>query len=297
MVKKLFKIVSVVSIVSTTSPISAQKTVFWSVRDTVGGHSSYLLGTFHPLGNGFADSLTVVMDALIHADLGVFESLADPTGTLARINARQPSDEIANLVSKRDYRHLTEFESDWNVDIDKLRPAELNVKLHQVYSRRVCGGVRPIDRHRHFDNYLMFVRDSLGLENFGLETDSLQMTYIQRQYGQSLRTLRKDTHRTLKRLRKKKVDRRECGQLWAYQRMNIGDYHPERPCGENVIITERNREWMEVLPDLLRTRSCFVAVGLFHLFNRCGLVGSLRRAGFVVEPIYDLSAKEPVGGS
>ncbi len=58
--------------------------------------------------------------------------------------------------------------------------------------------------------------------------------------------------------------------------------------GTNVndaILRDRNNEWMKKLPSLLDQQNCFITVGLFHLYNKCGLIEQLKMLGYIVEPV------------
>lgn len=51
------------------------------------------------------------------------------------------------------------------------------------------------------------------------------------------------------------------------------------------VIDYRNNLWMEKIPVLLQTNSCFIAVGLAHLVGESGLINQLRKSGYTVERI------------
>ncbi len=53
----------------------------------------------------------------------------------------------------------------------------------------------------------------------------------------------------------------------------------------SLIIDTRNSLWMEKIPDLIQTKSCFIAVGVGHLKNENGLINQLRKLGYSVERI------------
>ncbi len=279
-------------VVGWTTTSQGQNTIFWAVKDTVSGHQSYLLGTYHQLGNHFADSLKLVTSKLLVADLAIFESLGSPSGVRDLINARPASDEWQNTLKRKDVEFLEDYAASWPVNIDKVRPGELYYKLQQDYASRRCGGVRPDDTWDHFDNYLIHLRDSLGLPNKGLETDSLQTELIQADLKSAdWKVFRKPLHQWIKLHRNEKTDPRRCGFQEQYRSMNL-NYHLDESCPDNVLISQRNATWMESLPRLLRTQSCFVAVGLLHLYNSCGLVSALKDEGFIVEPLYVLNIPE-----
>jgi uncharacterized protein YbaP (TraB family) len=42
----------------------------------------------------------------------------------------------------------------------------------------------------------------------------------------------------------------------------------------------------------LETNNCFVTIGLFHLYNKCGLIEKLKEEGFVITPVILKNKKE-----
>ncbi len=48
---------------------------------------------------------------------------------------------------------------------------------------------------------------------------------------------------------------------------------------------ERNKKWLPVLKKQMQSQSCFIAVGMRHLFYRQGLISQLRKDGFEIRPL------------
>ena len=70
------------------------------------------------------------------------------------------------------------------------------------------------------------------------------------------------------------------------------DYKFEETCnflkGSNLndaLVKKRNDDWIQRLPKLLENNNCFIAVGLGHLYNKCGLIERLKGLGYIVEPV------------
>jgi len=51
------------------------------------------------------------------------------------------------------------------------------------------------------------------------------------------------------------------------------------------LIENRNNAWLAKLPELMRSQSCFIAVGFLHLVGNEGLVAQLKKAGYSVETV------------
>ncbi|MCC7029190.1 MAG: TraB/GumN family protein [Chitinophagaceae bacterium] len=77
----------------------------------------------------------------------------------------------------------------------------------------------------------------------------------------------------------------------AYRSQNISELHDlilsskEFQNQEDVLINGRNREWVKKMPQFMKAKSCFVAVGAGHLSGEQGVLNLLRNAGYVVEPV------------
>jgi hypothetical protein len=118
----------------------------------------------------------------------------------------------------------------------------------------------------------------------GLETDSLQLTMLQQSSTDSWKDVQEEIRYYLAAFEGRAELGDNCDFVGRYKRFEF-DYALDTPCEEDPFIKERNQKWMQVLPSLLRSKRCFVAVGLLHLMHNCGLIVDLRKAGFVVEPV------------
>lgn len=54
---------------------------------------------------------------------------------------------------------------------------------------------------------------------------------------------------------------------------------------QDALIHQRNRNWVEKLPLIMKEKSCFIAVGAGHLAGDKGVLNLLREAGYMVTPI------------
>ncbi len=50
-------------------------------------------------------------------------------------------------------------------------------------------------------------------------------------------------------------------------------------------IVQRNKNWLPIIIDKSKSKSCFVAVGAGHLGGKDGLISLFQKAGFIVSPI------------
>ena len=272
------------ALLGTSWTLPAQRTILWEVRDSLHGKTSYLLGTYHPLGNHFVDSLPLVKDKLLGSELAVFESLEE-SAKIDEILDRKPDFSYRKALKRSYAEQLDAWSQDWSNPVQQLRPIEVLYKLEQVYFSTHCDNVRPSDEHSHFDNYLQFLVKEAGIPEMGLETYSMQIEFISENADNpGWKKMRKGIYFWIDANRDLKSEAKLCAFTYRYKSLDL-DYELEAECADYVLLKQRNANWMEVLPELLSQKNCFVAVGWLHLKWDCGLVSSLREAGFVVEPV------------
>ncbi|MDR4953097.1 TraB/GumN family protein [Chryseobacterium sp. ES2] len=57
---------------------------------------------------------------------------------------------------------------------------------------------------------------------------------------------------------------------------------------EKLVLTDRNKKWVEKMPEMMKNQSSFFAVGSGHLWGENGLINLLRAKGYTVKPVSSL---------
>ncbi|GGG47716.1 hypothetical protein GCM10010976_18880 [Bizionia arctica] len=263
----------------------SQNTILWKVTDTINNKTSFVVGTFHQLGNSFVDSIPEIQESLYQSELAIFESVSKIAETRELINQREKSYEIEKKLNKKDFKNLLEISKDWEVDIYKLKPIEVRWKLQQEFQNIICETVKPIDKWTHFDSYLQELAEQKQIEVLGLETDSVQLNFIYKQYKYpSWKDEKRNLSYLIKQMTTDNPNMNPCNLVNEYKAFDL-NYDFEKPCSIDVLIIERNENWLKILPQLMQEKNCFVAVGFYHLKNDCGILQQLKNMGFIVEPV------------
>lgn len=257
----------------------------WKVSDSTSGKVSTLVGTFHQFGNSFVDSIPNLKENLYRSELAVFETISDIETTRNNINSREKSTEIEKAFRKKDFEKLLQISKDWEIDIYKLKPFELRVKLQQEYVLKKCGTIKPNDDWDHFDIYLQHLARKHSVKLYALESEKSQLQNISDEFkSPDWKTERNISSKWIRKIANKGIDLNMCALANSYRKFEL-DYEFEMKCQNDFLIQKRNENWLKILPDLLREKNCFVAVGYFHLKYECGLIEQLRNRGFIVTPI------------
>lgn len=262
-----------------------QNTILWKIQKPSSEKTSYLLGTLHQVGNSFVDSIPQIREALKSSELAIFETTDAGNVVSELMNLRQGNDVYKNKIRQTDLTYLNEISSDWSVPISKLSPIELLIKLQQTYVETQCGTVKPTDKWKHFDKYLIHLATENSIKLYGLETDSLQIELINKLSKSEMtwNDAEKPIHKILTDIKKHRNIKRNCQSAQEYMNMQF-DYQFQETCGNEELKT-RNESWIPQLEKILPEKNCFIAVGLLHLYGQCGLIVQLRERGYKVEPI------------
>jgi uncharacterized protein YbaP (TraB family) len=109
--------------------LAAQNTILWSVQDATSQKKSFLLGTFHQIGNSFIDSIPQIKELLLKSDIAIFESIDNSKKLIATLNNRPEDNSFKQYLDNTDIDFLSEISKNWEVPLNKLTPVELLIKL------------------------------------------------------------------------------------------------------------------------------------------------------------------------
>lgn len=263
----------------------SQNTIIWEIKDTINNKKSFIVGTFHNIGNSFVDSIPVLKAALLNSDVAIFESIDDESTLVNALQKRKKQNELKKLLSEQDFSTLRNLSKNWKTSLSVLKPIEVLLTLRREFQLLKCKTVKPTDKWDHFDNYLIEIAKENKISILGLETDSLQLNIldeIEKSWSKDL--IGQEISFWISKLTKEENWYEECLETQKYQRFEI-DYGFANECEDDILIVKRNEEWMLRLTDLFSRKNCFLAVGLLHLKHGCGLLETFRRRGFNVKPI------------
>ena len=232
----------------------SQKTILWKITDTINNKSSTIVGTFHQFGNSFVDSIPEIKESLYKSELAIFESIDNIEQSQKMINKREKSFEIENIFKQKDFDALLEISKNWKVDIYKLKPIELRWKLQREFQKTICRTVIPTDKWHHFDNYLQFLAIQNGIKIFGMETDKEQLALIEKEYKYpNWKDEKKNIRYWMRQLSNDNPNLNNCNLSNKYRIFDL-DYDFNGECKYDVLIKQRNQNWMTILSDLMKEK-------------------------------------------
>jgi uncharacterized protein len=283
-------LVCLVSASSFSQNTTVEDALLWEVSGKDLKEPSFLFGTFHLLDNRFADSLTVVMDKLDQSKTVTVEMITDSTMSIQLLQVVQlKGTSLDKLLSAEDYQNTsTWFKELTGYDLSFFNTVNpLTIQLFIMASlQQKHYPMNPLT-DIPMDSYFQKIAKKQNKKIVGLETFEEQIRVLYGQFSNErqaelLAEYARDKEKANLEVARMNRDYRQqkLGQL--AELMATQQYDKKEA---EVILDNRNKKWMEILPGLMKEQSTFVAVGALHLVGDNGLVTLLRKLGYTVKPL------------
>lgn len=263
--------------------LSAQNTILWKVTNAKSQNVSYLLGTNHIIGNSFVDSFPIIKEKLISSDILITETELNREKMAEYYNSAPSTTNLSEILSVTDVNFIKDLMKKSKIDVFKLSPGILYISLNSNYPKFKCGN--PKDS-TVFDMYLQQIAKTENKKLLYLENDSLGLSLLK----QMTRKFTWDNFEQLipsllEKYKNVNADDKDCASINEYSSFYF-DYKFGEKCKTDAgKVEERNNNWMKIIPSLLEHDNCLIAVGLFHLYYKCGIIEQLKQLGYTVEPV------------
>ncbi|RFS26886.1 TraB/GumN family protein [Chitinophaga silvatica] len=278
-------------------------TLLWEVSGNGLKQPSYLFGTNHLFGSAFWNSLMDVQSYFNNVDaiVGEFnsksgsEKIATPENE--NINTYVKYDSI---FSAKDYETLQNYLFGiGDIPLNRLDSAKFPAwRLYAFIQGDYINKLLKIsgNEEQAIDFYLQDLAGKSGKEIIGLDNlsptkkiDNSKIWGSPQQIGTSIMALVDYIQNgTITPEISRMVE--EIKTFEKYRSFEINYQFTSSPPYKNTaiiqqLLIDRNKAWIKVLPDLLRKKRNFVAVGIMHLMYKEGLIVQLRKKGFKVTPV------------
>lgn len=270
---------------------SAQGQLLWKISGKDLTKNSYLFGTHHLIDKDLIPQFDSVLSICKQADAVVGEMDMKTPGMQKKMmqGSVMKGKKIKDLVSAEEYRLLdTEFKALLGMGMNILgsfKPMML-MTMHQLtlYLRSTGVKKQPVSVDELFQKIAREGKKQvIGLETLDFQMDVLfNKISLERQAEMLLYEVR-EKDRLMKDLSQLSVVY-VSGDLDQMKALDVED-ESMRPEERNMLVDDRNLNWVKQLPDYFKKQSCFVAVGCLHLVGETGLINQLRLKGYTVEPV------------
>jgi uncharacterized protein YbaP (TraB family) len=269
---------------------AVENALLWKIQRQDLPAPSYLFGTFHLMGSHYVDSLNGVIDGFQQCKAVVGEILLDSSITVKlMMAARLDGTTLDKLLAPEVYQSADSwFKELSGMDLghfNTINPVTVQnlmmVMMQQKYYPSAESGDEPMDL------YFQRLGKSQGKALKALENIDVQINVLFKQFpierqAEMFADFVRNRDRALKELRQMNSSYRK-GDLGKLEELLEEQNYSKAE--SSILLDDRNKKWMEMLPKLLLEQPTFVAVGALHLAGAQGLVSLLRKAGYTVTSV------------
>ncbi|CAM4005014.1 TraB/GumN family protein [Flavobacterium sinopsychrotolerans] len=288
--KKLFKSIAIVAVLLMSSGVFAQakkvesinsndKSLLWEISGNGLSKSSYLYGTIHMIcGNDYllsdktkkaftaSDNLVLEVNLSDPKELSVAQQLAYGKEPLSKTLSPEQLNDLDALLQKRTGMTVKQ--------VDKF-------SLMTVISLITMKSFGCVDIKSYEMEFIAMAKES-DKSVTGFETLQAQMDFLSKGYSDAemITMLQESNDDTTKKM------------VQNYIQENLPELYKDitapKVMNEKArkwLLDVRNENWVVKMPDMMKDKSTFFAVGAAHLLDEQGVINLLRKKGYIVKPI------------
>ena len=269
--------------------------LLWKISGKDLSKPSYLLGTFHLKSGEYLDSIPGAKPALQSCEQVVGElNMSDMAKLQLRMQQAMmmtPDTTYRMLYSDEDYQFVSDKTASLTgAGLDQLgilKPAAIQLAIITFVYSNYFPDVNPANvlDIRIQTEAIKDQKPVLALETID---DQIHVLFgimdLQRQADILLCNL-KNLDELIASIPELINDYAQGNLNNLYENMEGSDSCPSTLQETDALNKDRNNAWMNKLPDMMKEKSSFIAVGALHLAGEEGLLNLLEKAGYNVEPM------------
>ena len=261
-------------------------TLLWEVSGNGLTKASYLFGTFHLLCKEDINFSPALKQAIIKSNEIYLELDMDDPATLfggIMLMNMQGGKKLKDLYTAEEYKRLTNyFKDSLKTPVGLFQGLKPGFLVALLYPKMMpCSDVSSVEES------IMHLAKGGGKEIKGLETMAFQASIFDsipyEKQAQELLT-------AIDSMEKSKVYFSLMLSAYKNQRLDEIENIINNPefgieTNQDILLVNRNKNWVAQLKDIMKKEPVFIAVGAGHLPGKAGLVALLRAEGYVVRAL------------
>lgn len=271
---------------------NANAQIFWKISGNGLTKPSYLFGTHHLIEKEQIQNFSKALDICKGADVVVGEiPTADTSGNQMKMmqGSVMQGATCKDLMNAEDYTLVdNEFKQLMGAGLDQLgsmKPMMLNTIYGVMYYFRINNLTK---QPESIDDFFQKTALENGKKVLAFETIEQQIDILfnkipLKRQAEILVADIKEKDKGLEDL--KKLNKLYlAGDLVEAEKLDKDDTTMTQ-AERNMLIADRNNNWMKQIPEFIKNQQCFIAVGFLHLAGESGLIAQLKKNGYKVEAV------------
>lgn len=278
-------LMTITSITINAQNRESENSILWEVTGNGLSKSSYITGAFHIMCSKDFEMKPKVLKALEKSESFVMEiNYTDPKEMTALQKMFKSDRKLSDQLSPNEANELDKILTDYGTNLKNMDSSSYQA-LYALISMKAVPC--PPFEIKSYELELMQIALKNKKKISGLEKVEDQLTSINKAYElkdviQQLK-MGKEYETLLQRMITafKKEDLQTVNDLFKNDKfMNSKQ--------EKAMLTDRNKNWAEKMPEMMEKESSLFAVGGAHLMGDNGIIKLLRAKGYTVKPLSNL---------
>lgn len=262
-----------------------ENSTLWEISGNGLTQPSYVAGTFHIMCSKDFEIKPKIMKALEKTDQFVMEvNYTDPVEMTAMQKMYQTDKKLSDQLSPAEAKELDKILADYGTDLKKMDNSSSQALYALISMKAIPCPQTDIKMYEIelLKNAMKSKKKVSGLEKVEDQMTSINKAYDLKAVMQQLK-MGKEYEILLNKMLTafKKEDVQSLYTLFKDDKiMNAAQ--------EKAMLTDRNKNWAEKMPEMMKKESSFFAVGGSHLMGENGMIRLLRAKGYTVKPVSSL---------
>lgn len=262
-----------------------ENSILWEVTGNGLSKPSYITGTCHIMCSKDFEIKPKVLKALEKSDSFVMEiNYMDPAEMIALQRMFQTDKKISDQLTVEEAKELDQILTEYGTSLKNMNTSSSQA-LYALISMKAVPC--PQTEIKAYEIELMQAAHKQKKRINGLEKVEDQLTSINKAY---------DLKEVIQQLKMgKEYEALLQGMVNAFKKEDVESIYNlfkndkfMNDKQEKAMLTDRNRNWAEKMPEMMKKESSLFAVGGAHLMGENGIIKLLRSKGYTVKPISSL---------
>lgn len=277
--------ISMITAKAQKATTSNDNSLLWEVSGNGLSKPSYITGTFHILCSKDFEIKSKVLKALEKSENFVMEiNYTDPAEIKSLQKMYQTDKKISDQLSPDEAKELNTILADYGTDLKSIDSSSPQA-LYALLSTKAIPCPQTEIKLYEIELLQKAIKDKKTVR--GLEKVEDQMRSMNEAYNL------KNTITQLKMSKEYEILFKQM--IEAFKKENVqllySLFKDERFMNtqqEKAMLTDRNQNWVKVMPEIMKNQSSLFAVGGSHLMGENGIIPLLQAKGYTVKPVSSL---------
>ncbi|NIF07337.1 TraB/GumN family protein [Chryseobacterium sp. Tr-659] len=261
------------------------KSILWEVSGNGLSKPSYITGTFHILCSKDFEIKPKVLKALETSENLVMEiNYTDPNEIQALQKMYQTDKKISDQLSADDAKELNKILADYGTDLKSIDSSSPQA-LYSLLTTKAIPCPQTEIKLYEMELLQKAMKDKKNIR--GLEKVNDQMKSINKAYDLKSTIAQLKMSKEYEILFKQMINafkNEDAASLYTL----FKDERFMNSQQEKAMLTDRNNNWVQVMPEMMMKGSSLFAVGGSHLMGENGIIPLLKAKGYIVKPVSSL---------